>query len=464
MAGRRRSALLLGTLVAFVGCDPNLGKDPSIEGTSAIFDPTSGVIPLPNDALMGPTGLLEVPADPSDSELTQQVKAGLGIINGWIPGSMITIPFDGELDRTTLNEDTVRLYDVTESTAVRVTDYYVAFNVGRAPATAPPYNLFVRRKAAGLGMIPDFELGHRYIVVVTDAIRDVDGQPVLGTPVMELLKSRTPLVNEYGRSLTILPDADAAGLESMRTGSYAPAFDAIEGEVARENIVAHAAFRIQSNPMPSFNPMPLGKELPAPIGDASPANDKFSKPWACFRHPIDTSTAATGAKLYKRGASLTDVNVTVSVGKMVDPADTTTVLCEQAVILDGGTLEASTTYQVVLTDAIKGLDGAPSRQSAIFSLMAKTVPLFEGDTLNSPFIDSTFDALISGLPPIDPNDTKQATPEAWDAAYETMLGPLALGTVEQWRKDYQPYIADAIAAGTPLENLTATWVFTTAAP
>jgi Bacterial virulence factor lipase N-terminal len=462
MAGRRRSALLLGTLVAFVGCDPNLGRDPSIEGTSAMFDPTTGVIPLPNNALLDPTtGMLAVPADPSDSELTQQVKAGLGIINGWIPGSMITIPFDGELDPTTLNEDTVRLYDVTESTAVRVTDYYVAFNVGRTPATAPPYNLFVRRKSVGLGQIPDFELGHRYIVVVTDAIRDVDGQPVLGTTVMELLKSRTPLVNEYGRTLTILPDADAAGLESMRAGFYAPALDEIEGEVARENIVAHTVFTIQSNPMPSFNPMPLGKDLPAPIGDASPANDEFSKPWACFLHPIDTSTAAAGAKLYKRGASLTGVDVTVSVGKMVDPADTTTVLCEQAVILDGGTLEASTTYQVVLTDAIKGVDGVPSRQSAIFSLMAKTVPLFEGDTLNSPFIDSTFDALISGLPAVDPT---VATQEEWDAAYETMLGPLALGTVEQWRKDYQPYIADAIEAGTPLENLTATWVFTTAAP
>lgn len=460
MAGGCRSAALLGVLVVAVGCDPNLGRDAPPEGTSAIFNPFTGEIPLPNDALLNPeTNQLEVPIAPEDSELTEQVKQGLSMINGWIPGSMITIPFDGELDTSTLNGDSVRLYDVTNAPAferISADDYYVAFNVGRDPATEPPYTLYVRRKPEGM-LPPDFEMGHSYLVVVTDAVRDVQGRPVLGTPIMELLKSRTPLANEFGRTNTILPDADAQSLERTRKMSYAPAFDALEagGELNREEVIAHAAFRIQSNPMPAFNPMLLGRELPSPI-DALDAADAptDAKPWVCFHHPIDPQTAAAGAKMYERGASLTEVNVSVSVGSVEN--------CDQAVILDPGGLDPATTYQIVLTDAIVGKDGAPSRQSSIFSLVAKTVPLLDDSTdppsLNSPFIDSTFDALLT-----TGADPTTATQEDWDEAYTTLVGPLALGAVETWRKAYQTFIDDAVAAGTDRDDLTVTWTFTTAA-
>lgn len=465
-----RTTLLLVACAALLGCDPNIGKDSPVEGTRSIFDPVAGQIPLPNDALLNPsTGLLDVPLDPSDSDLTAQVKSGLRRLNGWIPASMITIPFDGELDPATLNGDTVRLYDVTGATASPPTferidpeKYYVAFNVGRSPATSPPYTLFVRMKPVGL-MSPDYEMGHRYMVVVTNGAKDPSGAPAIGSVVMELLKSRTPLVNEFGRSQTILPDADAAQLETLRSLAYAPAFAALEGEVDRAAVVAHAAFSIQTNPMPAFNPMPLGNELPKPIGAPSAANDKFKEPWACFHHPIDPQTAPAGAKMFKRGASLTEVSATVSVGKMVDPDAPEKVLCEQAVILNAGVLEPSATYQVVLTEAILGLDGAPSRQGSLFSLVAATSPLLDTSTdpptLNSPYIDSTFDALLT-----TGKDPSQATQEDWDKAYATLVSAMALGTVEDWRSRYAPFIDDLVALGMPRETITATWVFTTADP
>jgi hypothetical protein len=471
MLGSRRYALLLGATLAVVGCDPNVGRDEPVEATRPIFDPIAGQIPLPNDALIDPTtGLLSVPVDDAvDSDLTKHVKGNLSRINGWIPGSMITIPFDGELDPATLTGDAVRLYDVTGAsqsppTFVRVApaSYFVAFNVGRAPATQSPYTLYVRMKPTPL-MPPDYEMGHRYMVVVTSDVKDTSGRPVVGTVAMELLKSRTPLVNEFGRSMTILPDADAAALEMLRQAN-APALAVLEAEVDRDSVVAHAGFTIQSNPMPGFNPMVIGQELPKPIGEPSAANSKFGKPWVCFHHPIDPQTVAGNVKLFKRAAGLTEVAASVSVGNVVSPDDATKVLCEQAVVLDAGTLEASTTYQVVLTDGIKGLDGAPSRQSSIFSLMASPTPLFDASTtpptLNSPFIDSTFDALMT-----TGKDPATATQEEWDKAYVTLMGDLALGTVEKWRADYQPFLSDAAAAvGVERASITVTWVFTTAAP
>jgi hypothetical protein len=41
---------------------------------------------------------------------------------------------------------------------------------------------------------------------------------------------------------------------------------------------------------------------------------------------------------------------------------------------------------------------------------------------------------------------------------------MALGTVEDWRSRYAPFIDDLVALGMPRETITATWVFTTPAP
>jgi hypothetical protein len=442
-----------------------------MEATRPIFDPAAGYVPLPNDALLDPaSGLLNIPVDESvDSALTQHIKGNLNRIDGWIPGSMITIPFDDKLDPSSLTGDSVRLYDVTQvqssaSSLVRVdpSSYYVAFNVGREPAVQPPYTLYVRMKPVPL-LPPDFEMGHRYMVVVTNDVKDMQGRRVVGTPAMELLKSQTPLVNSFGRSQTILPDEDAAALEVLRLAN-APALAAIGEEIDLATVVAHAGFTIQSNPMPAFNPMLLGYELPKPIGDPSAANSKFGKPWVCFHHPIDGKTVSGHVKLFKRTPALVEVSMQASVGKVMNPDSAEKVLCEQAVIIDAGALEESTTYQVVLTDGIKGLNGAASRQSSIFSLMASPTPLLDSSKtpvgLNSPYIDSTFDALLT-----TGKDPSSATQEDWDKAYDMLVSDSALGTVEKWRQTYQPWLQDAASAlGVERASITVTWVFTTAAP
>lgn len=462
MAATPRLALLAGALIA-LGCDPNIERDPPVQGTSSVFNPFTGQIPLPNDALIDfETNSLTVPIEPADSELTKHIKAGLNDLDGWIPASTITIPFDGLLDKATVNGDTVRLYDVTGGTATRIPgdSYFVAFNVGRAPATEPPYTLYVRLKPpSAFATPPDFGFGHRYLVVVTDAVRDIDGKPVLGTTLMELLKSRTPLANEFGRSRTILPDADAVVLERTRAASYAPAFDAMEAtepDLRRESLVAHAAFRIQSNPRPVFEPIPTPK-LPSPMDRTSGAAnaETTAHPEVLFDVAYDPASAEAGTKLFERNGTLTEVDADL---------ETTTSANEDGkfplVIVPKAPLEPSTTYQVVLTSAITSPDGVPSRPGSYFALVSAPVPLLDTSTdpptLESPYIDSTLDTLIffGGDPTADDAD--------WEGAYKNMTGSLALGTLEAYRSMYQPFIDDAVAAGIARESITVLWTFTTA--
>jgi hypothetical protein len=80
--------------------------------------------------------------------------------------------------------------------------------------------------------------------------------------------------------------------------------------------------------------------------------------------------------------------------------------------------------------------------------------------LNSPYIDSTFDALLT-----TGKDPSSATQEDWDKAYDMLVSDSALGTVEKWRQTYQPWLQDAASAlGVERASITVTWVFTTAAP
>ena len=469
MARKRWATLVAGAVIACASCSPNIGYDDPVPGMRPMFDPATGAIPLPNDVLKNQkTGLLEVPVDETvDSELTKQVKAGINRLDGWLTSSTITIPFEAELDVATLTTDSVRLYDVTGATqtppvveAFTADQYYVLFNVGRTPATAAPYNLIIKTRAPGPGKFPaEFKQGHKYIAVVMDGVRDKNGGAVLGHPATELLKSSVPLADEKGRTLTILPDADAALFESVRAALYAPAFTALEetGSLNRKNVVAHTAFSVQSGGRPVFDPTALPAALPTPIDPNSGASVDAAldtKPQVLFDKPYDTTTLPAGIKFYKRGASLTEVSFTTETTSTADANG------KYPLRIVPQSLEPSTGYQVVLTDAIKDADGQPTRALAFFSLVAATTPILDSSTtpptINSPFVDFTMDVLI-----FLGNDPATATPEQWTTAYTLLTG--SVNTLEKWRVFYQPFFADAESQGIARENITVMWTFTTAA-
>ena len=79
--------------------------------------------------------------------------------------------------------------------------------------------------------------GATYAAVITTAITDADGMPVVSSYAFNLLKSTEPLA-ENGRSTCALPDATAVQLEMARAGMLNPLFSYLESAAAGDNRVA----------------------------------------------------------------------------------------------------------------------------------------------------------------------------------------------------------------------------------
>jgi hypothetical protein len=454
----RFAVLGVGMALTVSACDPAIGKDEPTPGARALFDPDTSTLPLPNDVLRNSeTGMLALPIPEGESELTRLILANLNRLNGWMASMAITVPFDSKLDPSTLTTDTVQLYDVTGVAAQLVDSYYVMFNVAKEPATEPPYQLTVRLKPAAKGQLPrNFELGHMYALVVNDNIRGEDGLPVIGSAAMELLKSTQPLADENGRSLTIVDDASAVQLEGVRRAAYGPALDAVvaAGGVPRSRMVAVTAFTVQPNGWPVFDPVGLPPVLPAPNDISKPADAPLdAKPEVLITVPYDPATAAEAVKLYARGTgALTPVPFTLETSTQ----DNGKGLYPLRIVPSA--LQRSTTYQVVMTRALKSTDGYATAPGSLYALVAAGTPILDASGKPaSPFVDTTLDVLLL----LDDTDPANATEQRWNTATTLLTG--SLKTLESQRLKYAPYIEDAVAAGTPRDEITVLWTFTTAA-
>jgi len=485
----KRSCLfiLAPSVAALLGaCAPDITENQPTPGPRAIFDDTTGTIPLPSDLLKGPNGNLNLPVLPSDSELTRQVKTALNDIDGWLTGSTITLPFDTPLDPSTVTPETVLLADLGPSheapiASVFVDDrtqqpvpYFTLFNVGLEPAKESPYNIIVKLKFPAFQPI-EFKQGHRYAVVVTDAVKGMDGLPAISHPAFDLLKSSTPLVDENGHSRVIVPDDQAALLELGRSGVIAPVFDALEakGMVSREHAVSYAVFSTQSGARPGFNPLTFGKVLPAPIdtvtdGAITPGHAATTDPInVCFDLPYDPATTDGNVLMftYREGAPLAPIAVHVTATTAVPESDdrcTKQKMFPLTVVPDAS-LQPGMRYLVALTKGIKtaAAQQVPAQPSVYFTLARATTPILDTTTdpatLNSPFVDLTLDVLILTTG----KDPATATHDDWVAAYQALVSNLR--TIESWRTAYSPLFDAVEAAGTPRSDVIVLWSFTTAA-
>jgi len=473
-----RAICALGAGAALAACVDIPRDDAEKPGVTSMFDTVAGVIPLPNDILKNPaTGKLYLPPSDADSPLTLEVKDSLNRLDGWLTSMTITIPFDGEIDETSLTSETVQLFNVDTAagtaTKINPSTYYVLFNVGLAPAAQKPYYLTIKTKPdpndpSPLKLPKEFAAGQTYAAVVTDGVKDRDGKPVVENPVFDFLRSKDPLADSRGRSLTVLPDADAALLELARSGLYDPVFSALEGAgVARPDAVAFTAFSIQSGARAVFNPTLIGRRLPKPIDDppGSPAKAPLdSIPSIYFDQAVEPSTIKAGVKMYKWTRDVGTTALEVAVEAASAPDDTGL----HKLTITPPALEPSQEYLVVTTEAILTAGTrVPTAALAYFSICryenalidpAVPPPDYDKTTvkLNSPFLDNTIDVLISLG-----GDPATADEQAWKNAYGFLI--VNLEGLEKLRQAYAPLFEAAIKAGTPRAEITALWSFTTAA-
>jgi pimeloyl-ACP methyl ester carboxylesterase len=202
-------ALGLGLLFS---CTNGSDLETTVLGTTAIYSPTTGDIPLPNDLLYsGSTdGTLNIPipTDPGQAG----VVAALNGLDGWSLGAAWQIAFSAALDPlTVVPGTTVRFFEVTTNTALAPVGGPVTGVVEELTGTVPnPLTGLPVNPAADYlvtAVPPDFEAiailplrpltaKTTYMVNVLSGVEDSDGDPVTRSIVYQLAAQTTPVAED----------------------------------------------------------------------------------------------------------------------------------------------------------------------------------------------------------------------------------------------------------------------------
>ncbi|MBM4396006.1 MAG: hypothetical protein FJ087_09980 [Deltaproteobacteria bacterium] len=203
---------------------------------SAVFDKNTGVIPLPNDALMNPaTGRLGFPlpagvkcddpatvaALPDETRIQGEFFCWMNTKDGFQAATNLTVPVTEAPDAETLNADNVKLFDLAGGVATEVPGPKATLGAGQRSVVIDPAAVLVP--------------GHRYLAVLSNQVgRNVGTadkpvfQPLVPPAAMAMLRLREPVLKDGKSTLPgTLSDADAAQLEPMRAATSA-ALDAYE--------------------------------------------------------------------------------------------------------------------------------------------------------------------------------------------------------------------------------------------
>ena len=242
------------TVLLFFACSSSDSIDPTpkqsvppTDYTFVHFDPATGNpadLPLPNDILRNPvTGQNAVPSlgDPAVDALVSQFNT----LSGFSTSAPIIIPFVGELDPNTVNNDTILVVDTVD--------------LARASAGAQvnPFRAmkFVIKNNGGNDSVAAFpvtplEPGRTHIVIVTQGVRDnLNGFPVESEGTTILLKRTTSLVDGNGNSLiSSLSNAQAAALEPLRQ-AYSSIWGVAESVTGQGRLFIPFAFGFTTQPL-----------------------------------------------------------------------------------------------------------------------------------------------------------------------------------------------------------------------
>lgn len=202
---RSASLLLLGLLAA---CTESSDLETTVLGTTAIYSPSTGDIPLPNDLLF--LGSLDgtlnppLPANPGQAA----VAAALSSLDGWSPVARWTLAFSAAIDTGTVQPgQTLRAFRVSTATDQVPIGGPVSAVLGELegtladPLTGLPLDPdadFLLRFAAdarSIEMLPLRALAPEttYLVHLYGAVLDAEGEPVTRSVVYAAAAQSQPL-------------------------------------------------------------------------------------------------------------------------------------------------------------------------------------------------------------------------------------------------------------------------------
>lgn len=219
---------------------------PTVNGSVA-FDPSNGVISVPNDLLfLGTTdGTLNMPGEAAESIDYSDPQTSLGALDGWSTQSPYQIALDVPngltFDGTSVNSDSIRIFEVVMGASITDADcaqvqaglackYVKELTFGVDYVAQPNGN--------NIAIVPlkPFNAGSAYINVVTNSLKDTRGESFAPSETYGLVKldiNTLPLVTDSQKALQAVINS----YENVVTQS---------GSLSKEQIIYAGAMSIQS--------------------------------------------------------------------------------------------------------------------------------------------------------------------------------------------------------------------------
>jgi hypothetical protein len=245
--------------------------------TELAMDQPSQRIPLPIDLLIDPaTGHIDAPTAPWDTPVEAEAKSKLSAFDGaGLSGSQL-FEFTYPMDPTTITETSVQLYQL-----------------GATPTPIPATVELLADKTHLVVTPKSGRLAERttYAVVVSDSVRDADGNEPVNMPIGHFLQSHAPLLVDGASQISAVTDRDAQKLENSRA-ELATALDAI----GRDHILGAWPFTTMSvsEPLAALRQTASTLKL-----DPDPANTSSKSPGdALLDFPFGIGSIANVSRVY----------------------------------------------------------------------------------------------------------------------------------------------------------------------
>jgi hypothetical protein len=219
-----------------------------------VFDPTTGNIPFPNDALIDQTtGLVNLPIAAGDPMAS--IKMALNTLDGFSVSAPETIGVTGPapIDAATL-----------------VPNRSVLFLNLSPLLGAPQAEYGVTTAFNQIALVPTRPLESdqsRYAVVVTNGVSDTSGQPLLPPAAVWLSTGPDPLFDGTHSTVSVLSDAQAQQLEALRTAEQPLVQELAALGIPRTAIAGLWTFTTQSitRPNAALDLFPAQATLPTDV-------------------------------------------------------------------------------------------------------------------------------------------------------------------------------------------------------
>lgn len=261
MTGMCKYPWMLGLTVLSLGCVPEIHQDEIPATIEAQFDPSaepSPKIPSPTDLIYdAEEGRLDLDLESGDSPAQEDLVGYLNSLDGWPASMPASATFLGEIDASTVDGTTVRVLDIT--------DLEDPAWVDDVAMTLEPQEDGEQEILVHPGLLPTWEVGHRYAIAILggeSGVRGMDGQQVVSSPTFWFFKASSPLARcEDQDALTgcesltdLVDDEDVADLEEVRRDTV-EVFDALERMgIPREEIALAWSFRTSTRTVVPFDP------------------------------------------------------------------------------------------------------------------------------------------------------------------------------------------------------------------